>query len=382
MSKFKKCKEGMKRNPITNRCKKVRQRQSGKEKTKTVKVPMVPDPVSVKTELVSVKNESPKLKLKKCPQGKIRNPRTNRCKKVEVKKELLKKKLPVVPPISFKYSFQNKESELGGFCVITKDEAHEFGLIFGVSDQIFKGVKNKRKADYCKIFTDFFPSTCLPNGWKLTRVLGKGLSGYVFASIGPNGQRGAFKVTKDETYNSIVSEMEMGNKFNEIGLSPEIKSYCRFTPPGSNVKLHILHMGRIDSTVDQYLSKKRSKEEINILVDKIFETISTIAEAGLTHGDLHSDNIGFIQDNEGIGKISLIDFGLSSDKISLPEIDAIQAIRQNYYKTPKERPTVNKKLFENAIKMKAKKTYGFSFDNIDYIEERFEQLRDQLEETL
>lgn len=373
--KFKPCGPNAKRNPQTNRCRKIRNKKGNREKS----IPMVPSvipPVIIKKEI------DEEIRTKKCKKIARRKKEKTLPKKVEVKRE----KLPFVPkkpkPISFKASFKEKKDELGRYCVITQEDAKEFGLLFGVTEQIFKDVKNKRKADYCKIFTDFFPSSCLPDGWKLTRVLGKGLSGFVLGSVSPTGERGAFKVTMDETYNSIVAEMEMGKIFNKNSLAPEIKRYCRYTPPGTDQKLHILHMGRIDSTVGQYLSKIRTKKEIDHLVDKIFEAIEAIADAGLTHGDLHGDNIGFIEDCNGVGSISLIDFGLSSNKISLPELDAIQAIRQNFYMERKERPTRNKKLFEKAIKREAKKRYGFDFKNIDYIEERFEKLRDELEATL
>lgn len=388
--RFKPCGPQMKRNPHTNRCKKVSQRKrGGREKS----LPSIIPTVTIKTEEVPIvtrkENRIAKRKIEKSRS--LKSKLKNKLPVVPMVSMVPMAPVPVIPvvikkekvPISFAHSLKslkNKESETGGWCTVTKKEASEFSLLFGLS--IYNDQKNKGKADWCKILTEFFPSTCLPDGWKVTRVLGKGLSGYVFGVISPTGEKGALKVTQDETYNSIISEMEMGKRFYEIGLAPETKAYCRFTPPGSNKKLHLLLMGRIDSTVGQYLSKLRTKKEIDNLVDKIFKAIAIIAENGLTHGDLHGDNISFIHSDDGIGKLALIDFGLSSNKISIPELDSIQALRQNFYMSSKERPRENRKLFSAAIKREAKRIYGFKFTSIDSIESRFEELRDQLEETL
>jgi|694.fasta_scaffold146755_2 hypothetical protein len=69
--KYKKCKEGQIRNPITNRCNKIKE-------------------INDKYSIINGK------KYKKCKEGEIRNPITNRCNKIKVIKEI-KQKLNLKP---------------------------------------------------------------------------------------------------------------------------------------------------------------------------------------------------------------------------------------------------------------------------------------------
>lgn len=187
-----------------------------------------------------------------------------------------------------------------------------------------------------------FSEECFPNDWKITGILGRGVSGKVYSTQGPDGKRGALKVQSKNNFVDVDMEIMMNKIFHRIGLSPEFKNSCRYED------VYVMHTGRIDMTLGEYMNEARTRS----LYPKISEVIERMEQNGLRHGDFHSQNLGFIV-NEG-GKtatIKIIDLGLS--RFGANPCDEIMA-----FVSIKPFPPL---AFE--FKNKMKEIYGCNFPN-------------------
>lgn len=138
----------------------------------------------------------------------------------------------------------------------------------------------------------------------------------------------AMKLTKHytphgETPYAFLNEVEMQKKFHRIGIAPKIitssiyqKNQCPYT-------IEVIVMQPIDTTYDKIVGnadkimgssrssgeektkQKRNRQKHSAEINSM---VQTMKKHSLTHGDMHSQNIGFIGD-----KMVLIDFGRSTD---------------------------------------------------------------------
>ena len=244
------------------------------------------------------------------------------------------KKAPIFFP-DFIFDDPQKNEIRKGFCGISPIIGGKFTLFedtMGVYDSLAK----VKKHSPCLTLGHFFPKKCLPKGWKITGILGHGSFGFVFSTIGPKNERGALKVIKDDDDDGseeeeIQREITFNKIFHSLELSPKYMNHCKFSPE-RGVILHTIHMGRIDSTVGEYLNKELTSEEIDNLVEKIFELLVKMEKNYVTHGDFHPGNIGLTKNRNGVpGKMQLIDFGFSSIRKFTPKLDIVQLLRVNMY---------------------------------------------------
>ena len=308
------------------------------------------------------RNAKTKKCMKKCKTGTKRNTMTNRCKAVKTK-TIIKKKTATVEQkktATVKHQMKtrrtvvsdNKKQDtslIPSFCGVNQKHIKEFGKAIKLPEtQLVKLQKEP-----CKTLQAFFPEKCIPKEWRITSVLGAGSFGFVFSTRGPGNERGALKVMKQVKNVDVVHETRIGIKFHGLGLGPEIKSHCTFKPNGG-ATVHLIHMSRIDSTIANYLSVDRTVPQIENIVDKLFKAISTMEENGITHGDFHFGNIGFKNN-----KLQIIDFGFSTDKVSMPILDIYQLIRVNLFYDVGTKPVTsfNKKTFDTLARKYAKNIY-------------------------
>ena len=312
------------------------------------------------------RNAKTKRCMKKCKTGTTRNPATNRCKAVKkkaiVKDDVSDKKTSRTVVSDKKQSVKKTSrtvvsdkkqdaSFIPSFCGV--NEAHIEAFADAINLPETKRVTLQKEP--CKTLQSFFPKKCIPKEWRITNVLGAGSFGFVFSTRGPGNERGALKVMKEDRDVDVEHETRIGIKFHGLGLGPEIKSHCTFKPKGG-VTIHLIHMSRIDTTVEKYLAVDRTDAQIENVVDKLFKAISTMEENGITHGDFHFGNIGFKNNNT----LQIIDFGFSTDKVSMPILDIYQLIRVNLFYNVGKKPVTrgNKKIFDTLARKYAKNIYN------------------------
>ena len=222
------------------------------------------------------------------------------------------------------------------FCTVTKKQTDEFVKSMNLK-KVFK--TRPGKSTCVSMVEQIFPSFVN----RLTRTLGAGEFGTVFASRGPNSEKTAVKVMRDtvdedgtpiNTLKDVGKEMEMGFKFNALGLAPEILDMeTKVFNVGNNKKetIHFMSMGRVDGTVQSYLSEPRSDQELESIFSKVFDVVLELKNENLNHGDLHIGNVGFIIGDDGEMEIQLIDYGFSMDG-QFVELDVLQLIRVTHFR--------------------------------------------------
>ena len=225
------------------------------------------------------------------------------------------------------------------YCGISPTLGGKFTLFsetMGVHNSLRMIKKNNPGNTPCQTLAMLFPKSCLPKGWRINEILGSGSFGFVFSTIGPNNERGALKVIREDSDHSrevdIRKEVTFNKLFHSIGLSPEFRSHCKFSPKLDDVVIHTIHMGRVDTTVIEYLKEDLTTSQVHHLVRKIFELLDKMEMNYVTHGDFHPGNIGLTKTRNGVvGQMQIIDFGFSSIESFSPALDIFQLIRVNMY---------------------------------------------------
>ena len=66
------------------------------------------------------------------------------------------------------------------------------------------------------------------------------------------------------------------------------------------------------------------------IIQSVLHAMLRMKKEKVTHGDMHSDNIGFYENNDGTYDLVFIDFGQSSTKTNNVIVDAEQLISELY----------------------------------------------------
>jgi hypothetical protein len=179
-------------------------------------------------------------------------------------------------------------------------------------------------------------------GWRFEAVLGAGEYGVTVGvrSLSTGGTS-ALKIMVDNMGDNNDSEMEYiaQKAFYERGLAPKAIARCMFTPAGGSDSYALILMERIRGTVSGLVVDYATKNSNDLLKCRTFganlmrqirDLEAATTRAGFTHGDMHSKNIGFVDDPSstyGTGvKLILIDFGFASLEYAFPAFDVAQAI--------------------------------------------------------
>lgn len=267
------------------------------------------------------------------------------------------------------------------FCDIPYDVMQDLGDMLNASTEMEDMIENNPKLSFCMIIDKMLPASCM-RGWRLTRFLGRGIAGYVFASRHCKTRAaGALKIQVSgdrQTTMSHSREVSTHKKFTSAQLSPKIHAYCSTRKFGGTI--FFLNMTRIDTVLDEWLRTRRSKNVIDQLVDRLFEMIRVMDKKGYAHGDLHGANIGFVYKRRGApGRIQILDHGFATTKTSLPEIEVVQFLRtlDKRYSRRVHEPTA--KYLRDRFVAEARRIYGFKISkNINSLEKEFSRLRKKL----
>lgn len=350
---IKKCIRGKVRNPVTNRCKKTTRRcKAGFER--------VNNRCIKKCVRGKIRNKTTNRCIKKCARGERRNPVTRRCVKIKAarRKAAARRAVPrrVVPsyhtsyhsshdspntsttpltvprnistneqmeqmePISLRMTHNDDLNNTGNACKMGVEDLRRVEGVLGLAE---RAVGNE---DICQQVMGMFPRPIVPEGWTVTRVLGNGAFGVALGTRGPGGEAGAVKILKENNLDDLEREIEMGQEFHKIGLSPKSEKISSFDTDYDYY--HAIHMDRLDGVLKSVLLANPPTHRIERIVQKVFDAIERMGESDLSHGDFHWGNIGFVhaRDDE-VGKLQVIDHGFSSKGMATPELEIAQLLR-------------------------------------------------------
>ena len=366
------CKSGSERNPNTGRCKKV----------SYVRVPRpIPGPENrPKSALKFCKDGFERSKksgkcVKICKSGNERNPKTGRCKKVSgtKNKPIPDPQVPSTPVLQVSPQVPSKSaSRVPSKSVSPTVEDNDCKISNREIDSFFsKSVRDCIEELFCskgkkfhKIFEDrrlpgesncqaltrlIFPESVK----KITKLLGKGVEGSVFASIGPNGEQNAVKISTRQSDLDFEREVRILKKTNLLDISVPVLETSTIVIPDSGKENHkFIIMDRIDGTAENLFNERKwSEEQLQIWVDEIFQIIKKLSDNNLVHGDMHLNNIGFKRQEDGSIKFMLLDFGFG-EETSLPQADVLQVIKiVPFFIREDNQDNLDKLIRKNAFEM-------------------------------
>ena len=342
---IKKCIRGKARNPSTNRCKKItlRRCKTGYERSSTN------NRCIKKCVRGKIRNKTTNRCRKKCARGERRNPVTGRCIRKKAAPRVRRVVPRVVPrvnsvlpnmvpshstrtrfnsavpnlavrPISLHLTHNDNLNNTGNACKMHLDDLRRVEEVLNLAE-IHVG-----NNDICQELIDMFPMPIVPSGWTITRMLGNGAFGVALGTRGPRGQAGAVKLLKENDLYALETEIEMGEEYHNVGLSPKSEKVSSFEVEEN--WYHAIHMDRLDGTLDSVLIANPPTHRIERIVEKVFEVIDKMDQEKLSHGDFHWGNIGFVHARDGqVGKIQVIDHGFSSKGMGTPELEVAQLLR-------------------------------------------------------
>ena len=366
------CKSGSERNPNTGRCKKV----------SYVRVPRpIPGPENrPKPDLKFCKDGFERSQksgkcVKICKSGNERNPKTGRCKKVSgtKNKPIPDPQVPSTPVLQVPPQVPSKSaSRVPSKSVSPTVEDNDCKISNREIDSFFsKSVRDCIEELFCskgkkfhKIFEDrrlpgesncqaltrlIFPESVK----KITKLLGKGVEGSVFASIGPNGEQNAVKISTRQSDLDFEREVRILKKTNLLDISVPVLETSTIVIPDSGKENHkFIIMDRIDGTAENLFNERKwSEEQLQIWVDEIFQIIKKLSDNNLVHGDMHLNNIGFKRQEDGSIKFMLLDFGFG-EETSLPQADVLQVIKiVPFFIREDNQDNLDKLIRKNAFEM-------------------------------
>ena len=191
-------------------------------------------------------------------------------------------------------------------------------------------LKVESPADECQSLTESLHSI-LPGLSKSIRVkkyLGKGSHGMVLDVL-LDSKRYALKIVFTDKAKHIEDEYSMQKAMHAIGLAPAVvselyNSHRQFRHKRDRVTAYAFFMQKIEGVATTILLRE-SEEEFELLLSRLLVLIKQVAKAGLSHGDMWSDNVSITSD----GELSLIDFGWTA-QVVFPIIDAMQFFRGTF----------------------------------------------------
>lgn len=218
-------------------------------------------------------------------------------------------------------------------------------------DQIRKKMIRRFRGRFLPKFWETRPKVFMPNiacqlvthclgrwnsklqGWSVVKILGSGVLGTTLLLSDPKGATvRALKimiVNPQAQWIPVEEEVRLQTKAANAGLAAQV--YERFSKHGSVAILtermhvtlrHVIECWYQLTQIPEHAEKAHDMlQQIIVGLDELFEGLHRLQ---LTHGDLHAENImATLHYKQGKLFISLklIDFGMASDRIYLPQLD-------------------------------------------------------------
>lgn len=264
------------------------------------------------------------------------------------------------------------------YCGLTDDVIKHLAYEKEMGPKLSENMGNRGTKTKCQVLKEYLPEGFLQD-WRITKFIGIGSSGTVLSTRGPHNQRGALKIVRKKL-SDVKKELRMQKKFHKLDLGPGILKHVSFKPEGSRKTIHLIHMERIDGTIATYLEKPVSKTQLKKFMDRFMRIIKIMLDNNVTHGDLHSENIGFVYNRgEKVGKIQINDYAISRDKYSNAELSMIQFLRVNHRLIQPDMNPDNRKFVNKYLRQQAKKIYGIKFPRgLNGITNRVVELRENM----
>lgn len=237
----------------------------------------------------------------------------------------------------------------------------------------------------------------MPPGYEWKYVLGKGDYGTAILACRRPGFLQEHKISSDipdcvviklQHITSVARfdyETKLHHKFFEAGLAPRLYNVHHWRRCSDNQLVGGMVMDRVTGTLDSMLQLPQPPEVLNQILWWIVDTIDTMCENDLTHGDLHNENICYVLNPKtNVIRPTLIDFGYASDHDCHPQLELLQPLRtlnKEHY-SPKINPANERYLFNHLFDIYQQVWAPGLPKTQDAIEEEFERLREQHSDVL
>lgn len=316
--KNKQCSKGKVCNPPTGRCVmangkigmhivKVRSRSRSRSRSKH----------RSKHRLIKKSSASNKCADKKCPIGKVCNPKTGRCvmENGKIGMQIVKVRSRSSPFVRYRSSPKVRSR----------------------SSPKARSPKAKQSVEGNEKILIKYGKAVLPyiNEYKSFTFLGKGVFGEVYKACKHNGQCDAVKFMYIRTINEykFVKEYNMGLKFASLDIGPKLYS-MDLVQIGDYTKVGIIKMELISGVLEDFLKDVTDKNVIDHIIKSLVKLIDKMCQHDLIHGDMHGGNVGYILEEKKENTVpvfKLIDYGWAcceySETMCNPKLEYEQLIR-------------------------------------------------------
>ena len=226
---------------------------------------------------------------------------------------------------------------------------------FSKQRELQRESKTKIENHFKKKMNTLYFYNKLNEKYDLMKILGEGTYGFVLRVL--DRKDNLQKVIKvqiiDTSLKIALSELRrellMHKKFEKLGMAPRLFGSYIYSNENNSKYVSVIEMEEIDDNLDELLSKKRSDNQLDVILSQLYNILKVKKSQKIVHGDLHFGNIGFKKDKNGKIKLYLIDFGfaccLNSD-ITYDAPEVVQIFKSLY----KIDPYNEKYLVKNIIK--------------------------------
>ena len=235
---------------------------------------------------------------------------------------------------------------------------------------------NKKEKDICQYLIDQINEEGCLEDWHITKLLGIGSVGTVFAVCESTCAScakicAAIKIqfidnpTHEKTIKKESSFQKAAAPF-----APKIIDECYFTI--GRQKCYSIVMEKLDGEMDRWLMELKSKSILEDIAEQITSLLEYIRTKKLIHGDLVWFNLGYINDTTYLSgiRVILLDFDRSSLKLNtrFAKIDVLRLIMELYSSvaTPVQKKinSNNSKHLKRMLISYGRSKYGDIFNEI------------------
>ena len=174
---------------------------------------------------------------------------------------------------------------------------------------------------------------------------------------------------------SFSPKVVMGKHWEKI--AREIGEDVEFSDSTGSRRIHLIFMEKIDGVLTSWLKQKQDKKFMKAFLVAFVVLLNTLRKNKLTHSDLHQSNLGYKYLDSKKLRVELvpIDFGLAMSNTANTELEILKFLRTIHFKFINIHPDNHRYLF-NSMRRIASKVYNIHIPTSQTeIEERYMNLR-------